>query len=88
MINNMVLWPSLTTHPTNPTSVEYTAVALNVQNLLSSHETTRENLRSALKIVLGTEMDEKISSNGSRKKTPQTETQELLMILDGTNEHH
>jgi phosphoenolpyruvate carboxylase len=83
MVNNIVLWPSLTTHPTNPTSVNYTAAALEVQNLLANPDTTRENLIDALRVVIETPMDEPLSSTGTRKKTPQTETEELLLILDG-----
>lgn len=83
LVNTTVLWPSLTTHPTNPTSVEYTRVALNVQNLVSSQFTTRQQLSEALQAVIETEMDEPLAKNGSRKKSPHAEIQEVLLILDG-----
>ena len=50
LIRYAFVWPSLTTHPTNPTSVAFTKVGLRLSRLLGETKTTKTQLLAALSI--------------------------------------
>lgn len=80
LIEYAMVWCSLTTHPTNPTSFAYTSVSHDLDVLLSNPKTTRSQLLSKLREIRDTSM--MVEKDGkSLKKTPQLEGEELMLIL-------
>jgi phosphoenolpyruvate carboxylase len=82
LVDELKVWPSLTTHPTNPTSLDYTLKGLAVDKALADPATQQKELEELLRSVLDTQMDETPNDKGERKKTPEKEATELLAILD------
>lgn len=86
------VWPSLTTHPTNPTSFAYTAAGLRLDKLLGEKSATLSRLVMALRDIRDTSMEYDVDPNSSLqhqgggkkllKKTPALEIAELTSILD------
>jgi len=72
---NAVAWFSLTGHPTNPTTVEYTKAETNLLCVLSSSSTTRDDLMAALQTVYKAPIV-------GRCKTPLEEAEETLNTLN------
>ena len=81
IVDDAYVWPSLTTHPTNPTSLEYTLAGLALDGVLANANTTTAQLRDAIGNLLRTSMDVPVNENGDRKKTPEMEARELMEIL-------
>ena len=80
LIEYAMVWCSLTTHPTNPTSFAYTSVSHSLDVLLSNPKTTRSQLLSKLREIRDTSM--MVEKDGkSLKKTPQLEGEELMLII-------
>ncbi len=71
---NAVAWFSLTGHPTNPTTVEYTKAQINVAKVIADQKATGEELDKALDILAKTPII------GARK-TPVDEAEEILATL-------
>lgn len=82
LVDELKVWPSLTTHPTNPTSLDYTLQGLAVDKALADPATQQKELEALLRKVRDTQMDETPNQSGERKKTPEKEATELLAILD------
>ena len=78
IINRVNFTPSLTSHPTNPQSVEYVAVAMNVVKVISNPNSTESEVSAA--------MDELTSTNlrvtPDKNKTQELEIDEALLYLD------
>lgn len=72
---NAVAWFSLTGHPTNPTTVEYTAAQTHVARILSDENSAPEDLDAALQALY------EIPIAGDRK-TPLDEARETIGTLD------
>eukprot|EP00331_Platyophrya_macrostoma_P015672 CAMPEP_0176467576 /NCGR_PEP_ID=MMETSP0127-20121128/38538_1 /TAXON_ID=938130 /ORGANISM="Platyophrya macrostoma, Strain WH" /LENGTH=528 /DNA_ID=CAMNT_0017860897 /DNA_START=55 /DNA_END=1638 /DNA_ORIENTATION=+ len=78
------VWPSLTTHPTNPCSLAYTRVGLKLDKILSDKTATTTRIVAALREIRDTSMEFDKSQDGTallEKKSPQLELQEILSIL-------
>lgn len=79
------VWPSLTTHPTNPTSFAYTTAGLQLDRLLSEPNATVSRLVMALREIRDTSMEydiDPITQERLLKKTPALEIAELISILN------
>lgn len=72
---NAVSWFSITAHPTNPTSLEFTKANAEIDALLENKDTTKEELTAAL----GLFHDAKIAAP---KKTVAEEVDEAILPLD------
>lgn len=69
LLRDVQVWPSLTTHPTNPTSLAYTMVANELDRLLAHPTTTSAaDLKVALRAIILTEMDQ-LNSRASTATT-------------------
>ncbi|CUF39763.1 phosphoenolpyruvate carboxylase, putative [Bodo saltans] len=79
------VWPSLTTHPTNPTSFAYTTAGLRLDRLLSEQNATVSRLVMALRDIRDTSMEFDVDPTTRQpllKKTPALEISELISILN------
>jgi phosphoenolpyruvate carboxylase len=78
------VWPSLTTHPTNPTSLQYTRAGLYLDNLLADPHCPRHRLKEALQTIRDTPMDHDVADGGRKleRKEPALEADELIAICD------
>lgn len=79
------VWPSLTTHPTNPMSFQYTRAGLSLDKLLAEPTTTTSKITSALRQIRDTPMQYDVDPQSNAKlikKTPLLEIQEMLLILE------
>lgn len=75
------VWPSLTTHPTNPTSVQYTRAGLELDRLLALPQTSRHVLAKALTAIRDTSMEADVKNGVTLpRKDPDLESDELLCI--------
>jgi phosphoenolpyruvate carboxylase len=72
---NAQAWFSLTGHPTNPTTVEYTLAQIHVAGIISNPEATYEQLKEALRTLRDTPII-------GPRKTPLEEAEETLGTLD------
>jgi phosphoenolpyruvate carboxylase len=79
------VWPSLTTHPTNPTSFAYTTAGLHLDRLLSEQNATVSRLVMALRDIRDTSMEYDVDPATQQqlvKKSPALEIAELIAILN------
>lgn len=80
------VWPSLTTHPTNPCSLAYTRVGLNLDKILAETAATTTRIVAALRDIRDTSMEvdkgDDSKSTLLEKKTPRLELDETLSILN------
>jgi phosphoenolpyruvate carboxylase len=72
---NCVAWFSLTGHPTNPTTVDYTVAETKLMRLLARPDGTPAELRAALRLLNETPVI-------GPRKSPLDETRETLNTLD------
>lgn len=72
---NAVAWFSLTGHPTNPTTVEYTAAQTHVARVLSDEKASPDDLDVALQALYETPIV-------GNRKSPLDEAQETIGTLD------
>mmetsp|Transcript_55614 Transcript_55614/g.120074 ORF Transcript_55614/g.120074 Transcript_55614/m.120074 type:complete len:972 (+) Transcript_55614:56-2971(+) len=85
LVKYAVVWPSLTTHPTNPFSFEYTSAGIELDALLSEEVTSLEKLKAQLRVIRDTSMffdKDDAGQSVLKKKSPYLEGQELLKILN------
>lgn len=79
------VWPSLTTHPTNPTSFAYTTAGLKLDKMLAEPATTVTRLVTALRDIRDTSMEFDVieeTKATTLRKTPHLEICELISILN------
>ena len=79
------VWPSLTTHPTNPMSFQYTAAGFALDRVVADPATTRTQLLAGLRTLRDTPMEHDVvpgTGQPTPKKTPALEIQELLLALN------
>jgi phosphoenolpyruvate carboxylase len=75
------VWPSLTTHPTNPTSVQYTRAGLELDRLLAQPQASRHLIAKALGAIRDTSMEADVKNGVTMlRKDPDLESDELLLI--------
>jgi len=75
MDENAVAWFSLTGHPTNPTTVAYTAAETAMARVLTDPRAGREDMMAALRVLRDTPVV-------GPRKTPLQEAEETLNTLD------
>lgn len=79
------IWPSLTTHPTNPTSLAYTRVGMQLDRILAEPSTTTTRIVAALRAIRDTSMEFDVDDQTHArlvKKTPKHEMNEVLGVLN------
>src|SRR5690606_22724600 len=83
---NALAWFSLTAHPTNPTSLEYTLRGLEVDKVLGSPSSSGEDFKKVLEGLIvgrkdGGQLNEKdLMVNGTR--TVADEVEEAMAVMD------
>ncbi|NDF12219.1 MAG: phosphoenolpyruvate carboxylase [Proteobacteria bacterium] len=69
------VWPSLTSHPTNPTNFLYSEKGMAIDVLLSHDNTDKQLFTAALRAIRDTPIT-------GTKRTPEEEADELVIFLD------
>ena len=83
MLPYAFVWPSLTTHPTNPTSVAYTRAGLELDRLLAHPHTSRHLLVKALAAIRDASMEKDVKNGlAMLRKDPDLESDELVAICN------